>query len=477
MGYDLPLNASLNLANGNHLLWGNATDAPFGMVRIDASGNVLWGRSIGSMNDGYLENIVETPDRSLIGAMVTPGGPIIFCLDSLGDELWAETMAAGGVPLGFPQVTTTTDDAYTLHVHAPYPDTTDLVIKFDDTGAVIWARQVVTPGAGYHICQRVVQMEPDGLLLLTGQGGIPAIARVDGSGAPQWYWEMNLGAGDWGVAEVAQLSNNDLFVAYVRSSFAGGPEDLVVGRLDVNGQAIWHEAFDPVGPLDILPGTDGMVAVSDGAVLGPRDPLRMRFMRIDTSGTVDWMAHLPTNNIASSIASAGNDSIWALTYQFSTIAVTEWHRIATDQPPSGCLGTEAIPLVPCFATQTAGTFSMVDVPVTITPYALDTHPIPVTTVQLCTSTGMVEALRGGMGIGWAPGPSDGSVNVDFTVEGEAFARLVDMRGAIMRRATFRSLTTGQHRYQMRLEGLPAGVYVFELSNGRGARECARLAVQ
>ena len=189
-----PLNRVLNLANGDHLLY-SEFDPPHNLVRVNSSGDVLWARTIGDygLGLGYVRNIVETGSGTLLMGMSSSSGPIIVCLDALGAVLWAEVVDAAVGPIGYPLVTRTTAGANILHMRGFGLDTADVVIKFDDDGAVLWAKHPIVPGTAPT--RWVMPMTPDGLLLMSKSDCTPAIARMDNSGNAEWYWTIDPGQG------------------------------------------------------------------------------------------------------------------------------------------------------------------------------------------------------------------------------------------------------------------------------------------
>ncbi len=390
MGYDVPLNGSLSLANGDRLLIGNAGDPPFILVRTNPVGQVIWARTIGQVNaNGKLE-VVGTNDGGLMMSMNSPIGPVIVHADADGGVLWAESVHVDAGLISSGELCATTDGHFMLHVRGVAPDTTNLLIKFDGTGGVIWAKQPVDPA--HLLVDKVVTATTDGSLLLGGTDCTSALARIDDSGTPEWFWTFDCGqAGCWRLDHVVQLPYGDMMVSHIRTSAAGGPSDLLIGRLDPTGSVIHYSAFDPVQGFDILPGMCGLVAMDDGVVCAPRDPLHARFARVDTTGAVTWAADLPANNITYGIAHALNDSIVATVMTF-TPALGSSYRIATNQPPSECFDQWVLAPASSFVIQAPHTFTMVDVPVSTAPYIIATTPIIVSATPLCGTAGITDAL-------------------------------------------------------------------------------------
>ncbi|MBP6390128.1 MAG: hypothetical protein KA352_04470 [Flavobacteriales bacterium] len=459
-GYDVPLNRVLNLANGDHLLY-SEFDPPHNLVRVNSSGDVLWARTIGDygLGLGYVRNIVETGSGTLLMGMSSSSGPIIVCLDALGAVLWAEVVDAAVGPIGYPVVTRTTAGANILHMRGFGLDTADVVIKFDDDGAVLWAKHPIVPGTAPT--RWVMPMTPDGLLLMSKSDCTPAIARMDNSGNAEWYWTIDPGQGCWQVEHVVQLPDSGLMAVYARTTAAGGPDDMVVSRLDPAGQPLWHRSYDPLPDFNILPGIDGMVAMYDGAVVQPGDDLDIQFIRIDTAGNTNWTASFPTNALAGTIAPATGDSIWSIIFQ-TLQPLCLWNRIATDEPPSGCMNSYVIPEVQNFTTQFPGSFSVVDVTVTTTPYAIDSQPITVTATQVCGGQAIAQQDAPAFTVRYDPGSDRVIVQLPHMVLGMVTIELFDIRGNTVRRS---SAAAADGTAQLNTQGLAAAPYLVRVDHG------------
>lgn len=478
VGYDAPFNTSVSLMDGDHLLVHKGSNAPFGLARIAPSGNVVWARSITSPTY-KMTNIVETVDGDLIGALETPDGPVIFCLDPDGEVVWVNNLAIGTGHMRCGNMVATPDSAIALLGRGPlpWPDTSTYVIKFNTSGMMIWAKQ------GPFWNQDLMSLGSNGLLISGfDEGSWHFNGKIDNSGIPQWAWRTSFG-GDYTMTEVCQAVNGDLYMAYVWISAEGGPEELVVRRSDQNGQIIWDREFDILSTIGgIMPGTRGMVALSDGVVVTPGDQFgfQMHFLRIDSSGTVTWAADLPTFlELTGDIDLAGNDSIWALTEQMSALVPnTEWHRIATDQPPTSCMSVASVPVYSAGqSSQIPVTFTMSDVPVVITPGSISIQAMDVNVLPVCGTVNVPALQHEEIEFELIPNPALDAVTLSTNVEGKVTIRLFDMHGSLLYQVNFTKDNADDIGRRIPIRDLLPGLYLVELSDRHGRRGSERLVVQ
>ena len=206
------------------------------VVKYDANGNFVWGRSFGG--DYY--------DGS----------------DALTTDPWGNVYVTG-----YYQSDSITIGTYTLYNSTgSYHDHNALLIKYDSLGNVIWVRNSYNGGGGveaYAVCA-----DPAGNVMLAGrytgpsvtfgpqtvQNQTPAwndifIVKYDSSGIALWAQEGGGNENDYAYAVAADAQGNSYITgAFYSSSAAFGSQQLNNDTNDVTGD-IFLAKYDPNGTL------------------------------------------------------------------------------------------------------------------------------------------------------------------------------------------------------------------------------------
>jgi len=206
---------------------------------------------------------------------------------------------AGTAPLDeFPLQTILTSDQGAVTVGSQYDNTPDgydaLIVKYDNTGSISWARAVGGVGAVDHF--RGVVETPDNGYVCAGYSNSYSsgevqifVAKFDSSGALQWARTAGGGATD--AAEGVCLNDDGtIFVGGMTSSFgASNPAVLLLG-FDLNGTLLWATMGD-AGSNDRL---FALSPTSDGGCVGAgwsssfSTWLQALIVKFDSDGNISW---------------------------------------------------------------------------------------------------------------------------------------------------------------------------------------------
>ncbi len=276
-------------ANGDIDIW---------LLKTDSNGNAAWTKRIGGVNNGYGNIVQQTSDGGYIifGSTESFGaGNSDFWLvktDSNGDTTWTRTFGGVYHDIAFSgQITS--DDGFILAGYTQLNgfNNSDLwLIKTDSSGDLIWAKSyggslnelandvrqtsdngyIVTGytasygagnfdiyliktnangdslwtktfgGASVDIGQSVRQTSDNGFILAglhfeDPNGSQIWLIKTDNSGNTQWVSAVGGEANDLGFSVVATVEG-DYVVAGFTESFGAGSKDVLLMRLDANGQ-------------------------------------------------------------------------------------------------------------------------------------------------------------------------------------------------------------------------------------------------
>ena len=268
---------------------GTKTSTNFGsfdywLVRISASGDVLWDRSFGGTNSDTLFSIEQTSDGGLILGGMSNSGPSgnktsisygrdywLVRLDPAGEISWDRTYGAGAESLSIVRQTpdggffvggtsgsgiggNKTSTNHTSGLGFSWDDY--WVLRLDGAGDKLWERQL---GGTERDALRDLTLLPDGGVLAGGHsfsypGGTktaPAhgtrdywIVRLDSNG--NQLWDESYGGAEFDRLRSATLLSDGGFVLFGHSpgvppDFDSGGIDYWLVRIDSQGDEIWNK--------------------------------------------------------------------------------------------------------------------------------------------------------------------------------------------------------------------------------------------
>ncbi|OGF59176.1 MAG: hypothetical protein A2Y62_11115 [Candidatus Fischerbacteria bacterium RBG_13_37_8] len=216
------------------------------MLKLDANGGIVWQKTYGGSNQDFVDSIQQTTDTGYIIAGYTHsfeigGGDIwVIKLDASGGIVWQRTYGLGGID-NAESIQQTTDGGYivvgtTLSFGAGAEDL--WVLKLDPSGGIIWQK---TYGGSSNDYAESIQQTTDGGYIVVGTtlsfgaGNYDFwVLKLDASG--EIIWQNTYGGAGWDEANaVHQTSDEGYLVAGGTDSFGSGNSDLWVLKLDSFG--------------------------------------------------------------------------------------------------------------------------------------------------------------------------------------------------------------------------------------------------
>ncbi|MGB5529930.1 MAG: T9SS type A sorting domain-containing protein, partial [Ignavibacteriaceae bacterium] len=221
------------------------------MMKIDASGNIIWAKNFGGLEADELRQLSITPD----GGMVVAGYNASF-------GVGAKEVQA---------------------------------IKLSSDGNIEWAK---TYGTFYEDFNLSIIVTSDGNYMLagavdiTGSYGIrPTLIKLDSQGNVLWAKYYSGFYEDWGRDLVETPDGGFLLVGITTSFGVGFSNDIYLIKTDSLGNVIWSKAYG--GPAEDI--VYGVVLTSDGKYVivgytnssgfGSYDGL---LMKVDSNGNLEW---------------------------------------------------------------------------------------------------------------------------------------------------------------------------------------------
>ena len=222
------------------------------VLKLDASGTVVWSKPYGDRGQEDAWSVVQSPDGGFVFAGETDsfGAGLadawIVKLDAAGARLWSRAYGGPGVDRAF-SIATTKDGGYIV---AGYTEST---------------------GAGK---------------------GDAWVLKLDADGYEDW--QKVLGGPEYDSANsVRQTADGGYVAAGTTASFGAGKEDFWVVKLDANGNKLWDKTFggaDSDRAHSIVQTPDGGYAVAGESMYDADGHTDFRVFRLDPNGARMWDA-------------------------------------------------------------------------------------------------------------------------------------------------------------------------------------------
>ncbi len=375
------------------------------IVKVDSSGNLQWNKTYGGVYTDEVHSILQTSDGGYAGAGVTwpttaTGHLWLFKVDASGNLLWnktigglhndnawsmAQTSDGGYITAGFSNNFGTGNSDFWL-------------VKTDALGTLQWDKAYGT--AGSDTAYSVIQTSDGGYAMVGRQNGRQCwLVKTDSSGTMQWsqtYGEPN--ANSTGYCLI-QTSDNGYAIGGYIDTFTGNtntPYDFWLIKTDSSGNTQWNKKYG--GPSEDI--ARSLVQTSDGGYAlagytesygaGTQD---VWLVKTDSSGNMQWnqtyggantdVANAVTKTSDGGYALAGSTQSYGLASQ-SFFLVKMDNAGPSTPSPSPTSTPPPAPTQPPATAQTPTATPMTTLAPTETPL-LTLTPTPTSTASAATT--------------------------------------------------------------------------------------------
>jgi len=317
---------------------GNHGSGDFWVVRLDASGNILWQKSLGGSGMDVAQSVQQTSDNGYIvaGATWSNDGDVsgnhgngdywVVKLDSGGNLQWQKTFGGSGIDNAF-SVNITHDGNYIVagwtqsnggDVTGYHGGADFWIVKLDPVGNILWERSLggseaehawasfETIDGGFIIAGDSKSNDGD----VTGNHGNEDywVVKLDPDGNPQW--QKSLGGSNQDAARaIHQTDDGGYVVTGWSNSNDGdvtgnhGDEDYWVVKLDPSGNIEWQKSLGGLSQerakcIQYIPTAQGVFVLAgftrspDGDVTGNHGNEDYWVVELDPSGNLQWQKSL-----------------------------------------------------------------------------------------------------------------------------------------------------------------------------------------
>jgi hypothetical protein len=237
-------------SDGGYILAGDANGGAGDalLIKTDSLGNLIWQQTFGwpSITDqGYCAQQTNNGGyilfaRCLVGGL---GDVWLIKTDASGIQTWAHTYGGTNEDYGH-YGQQTADGGYiiagaTMSYGAGDYDV--YLIKIDSLGNLIWQN---TYGGTGHDMGYSVQQTTDGGYIIAGKYSYTDIYLIKTDDLGNLMWERIFNYGDWDEGRsIRQTEDGGYIAAGFTNSFGAGNYDVILIKIDENGNEIWHETI------------------------------------------------------------------------------------------------------------------------------------------------------------------------------------------------------------------------------------------
>jgi hypothetical protein len=275
--------------------YGDPSGYPDGYImKIDANGDCVWTRTVGSIDYDFLEAVSEAGDGSLYAAGSTRSPTnnydfFLVKLDPSGNVIWQKSYGNGSLEMAH----SITSDYSGGYVMAGERSGFFLVIDVNTSGNENWEKDNSTTYT-YGIIHSIRKAANGGYILageedVSGSNYNLNLKKMDSAGNISWQYNYG-GSGYDNARDVIALS--DGFLAVGQSNSFSSDAQVYFVRTDLNGGLLWQKTLggtDFDAAYCMVPGSDsGFVIGGMTFSYGAGSPGDMLVMKIDASGGQLW---------------------------------------------------------------------------------------------------------------------------------------------------------------------------------------------
>jgi hypothetical protein len=294
----------IQTSDGGYAIAGSTTSFGAGgedvyVVKLNAKGNLQWTKTIGGPDREEGRSLIQTSDGgyAIAGATNSFGAGYadvyVVKLDASGNIQWTKTIGGPGDEIGFSLIQTS-DGGYAIAGHTESFGTGDwdfYVVKLDTKGNLQWTKTIGGPESEWG--NSLIQASDGGYAIAGTTTSFGAgrkdvyVVKLDANGNLQWTKTIGGPKDDWGTSLI-RTSDGGYAIAGYTDSFGAGGWDVYVVKLDAHGNLQWTktiggEYFDWGGP-SLIQTSDGGYAIAGATGSFGAGGLDVYVVKLDKNG-------------------------------------------------------------------------------------------------------------------------------------------------------------------------------------------------
>ncbi len=455
------------------------------LVKFTTGGALQWSKAIGGVSTDEAFTIIKTSD----GGYATAGWTFsygaggydfnVMKLDASGNLQWYKTIGGAGSDYGC-SIVQTSDGGYAVagHTNSFGMGNVDvMLVKLSSSGALQWCKTAGGPAADY--AYSLTQSSDGGFVVAgstmsygSGSNDI-YVVKFNSSGIAEWGKTVGGSSTDAGIS-IKQASDGGYIIAGSTMSFGAGNFDMYIVKINSAGTLAWTRTLGG----SVYEFASSVVQTSDGGyiVAGSTESFGagasdIYIAKLNSSGVLQWQK---------TSGGSGDD------YGFTVIQTTDGGYCVTGNTESYGTGNTDIFLLKfgsngtiCGSSQTpSGTSGSGGALYTLLPVSLTYTPTVTSPAPIVLSGGSVTALCL-TGIEYAsneipndyslsqnyPNPFNPVTNIKFSIpnSGIVTLKVYDITGKQTAELVNQNLNAGSYTVDFDASHLSSGTYFYRLS--------------
>lgn len=270
------------------------------LLKVDADGNEEWNRQLTSNQDLYGTTICQLPNGNVFVAGYdydvpnrTFGIVVAEYNETNGLSAYQRTHEFAQDAEAKDCIPTSDNGAIVLSSFKTGSSSTNLLVRFNSSGDTVWTK-LVNPFSGDE-SPREMALLSDGIAITgsvhSGSTDNVFAIKTDLDGNITWAEEYLSSGIEFGES-ISEISAEGFYIAGTSNAIGNGGLDLLVMKIDVNGQFVWSTDFGRNGSelgYDIATMPDGGAALTGSAYKTDTSGFRdLALIRIEPSGDEIW---------------------------------------------------------------------------------------------------------------------------------------------------------------------------------------------
>ena len=269
-------------------------DAAVSEQSVEIMGNPVWGIEYGiwppeSPYYGYVDDIEETVDAGhAVSARIGGVGTLIFKIDNEGEIVWQR-----GYRDYDPITSIASKNNGNLIVAGTRGSTVFLSEMNNFLGSTLW-QVIYNSEGGLRKVDKVVPLS-SGDILLSGQNSFGSwLMKVDNQGQLLWHHVYDESRYSSGKCLVLLSTEGEYFLATDTNFFGAGKRDLLVMKLDQDGQIQWQKTYgssdnEHLAAIDLTSDEQpGLLLAASKNIQGGTSNSDIWMLKLDLDGGIVW---------------------------------------------------------------------------------------------------------------------------------------------------------------------------------------------